>query len=107
MKDYLNGNIDENDNNFSHLLKDYDSVLWNRSLGGQEVHCERLNETLKNLNANHIIVGHSTQDVINSKCNEKVWRVDVGLSKALGGNKFQILEITKDENNKNKFKILT
>ena len=106
MKDYLNGNINENDHNFSILLKDYDSVLWNRSLGGTDVHCQRLNQTLRDLNANHIIVGHSTQDIINSKCNEKVWRVDVGLSKALGNNKLQILEITQDSG-RSKFRILT
>lgn len=106
MKDYLNGTIGENNRDFSLLLKDYDSVLWNRSLGGSNVQCDRLNQTLKDLNANHIIIGHSTQEIINSKCNEKVWRVDVGLSKALGNNKFQILEITQ-ESGKSKFKILT
>ena len=51
-------------------------------------------------------MGHTPQDIINSKCNEKVWRIDVGLSTAMGGNNFQVLEITR-ESDKNKFRVLT
>ena len=58
-----------------------------------------------------MIVGHSPQFMynkgLNSSCNNKLWRVDVGMSKAFGMNndnnrKVQVLIIENDSN----FKIL-
>ena len=31
-----------------------------------------------------MVVGHTPQDRINSVCNNKIWRVDTGMSKAFG-----------------------
>ena len=107
MRDFFNGKIDESHIDFSRMLKDSNSVLWDRSLGKTEVNCSLLDETLENLNAKHIVIGHSPQDIINSKCSQKVWRVDVGLSKSLGNNKYQVLEITKNKHNTYNFKVLT
>ena len=106
MKNFFNGKIDINDKTVKKFLIDSKGVLWDRSLGKDNVDCERLENTLKGLEANHIVIGHTPQNIINSKCNEKVWRVDVGLSKSLGNNKLQILEIKRNDS-KNIFRILT
>tara|TARA_B110000238_G_C16073873_1_gene416165 strand:+ start:109 stop:561 length:453 start_codon:yes stop_codon:yes gene_type:complete len=106
MKNFFNGKVNINDETVKKFLVDSKGVLWDRSFGKDNVNCSVLNETLKSLNANHIIIGHTPQNVINSKCDEQVWRVDVGLSKSLGDNTFQILQV-KRENNKNVFNVLT
>ena len=105
MRSYFRGEIDDNHYEFKKFLNSSKGVVWDRSLGKEEPNCQILDTTLEKLGAKHIIVGHTPQDVINSKCNEKVWRIDVGLSKAMGGNNFQVLEITR-ENDKNTFKAL-
>ena len=47
---------------------------------------------------------HTPQQNINSICGDKVWRTDVGLSKAMGNRSFQILEIIKNNDNTKKFR---
>lgn len=106
MKNFFNGKTNINDKTVKKFLIDSKGVLWDRSFGKDNVNCSILDETLKNMDAKHIIIGHTPQNVINSKCNEKVWRVDVGLSKSFGGNKFQILKI-ENKQSKNKFSVLT
>ena len=105
MRSYFRGEIDDEHPEFKKFLRSSHGVVWDRSLGKESPNCQLLDTTLDKLGAKHIVVGHTIQDIINSKCNEKVWRVDVGLSKSMGGNNFQVLEITR-ENNKNKFRIL-
>jgi hypothetical protein len=55
----------------------------------------------------NMIIGHSVQlDGINNICNNKIWRIDIGLSKCFEGipnKQIQILEIIND----NEFHILT
>ena len=106
---YLRGEKTREDSEVNKYLFDYESApLWNRELGGNPS-CSRLDKTLENIShnlgekVNHIIVGHTVQKTINSKCDNKVFRVDVGLSKALGQNTPQVLKI-KRKNNKNIFK---
>ena len=58
-----------------------------------------------------MVIGHTVQDNINSKCDNKLWRVDVGLSGIFGDNGIEILEIlnngvSKKENNYKPFRIL-
>jgi hypothetical protein len=105
MKNFFNGETGINDN-INKFLIDSKGVLWDRSLGKDNANCDILDKTLKDLDCEHIVIGHTPQNIINSRCNEKVWRVDVGLSKSIGNNKFQILEI-KRNNNKNSFRILS
>jgi hypothetical protein len=105
MKNFFNGETGINDN-INKFLIDSKGVLWDRSLGKDNANCDILDKTLKDLGCEHIVIGHTPQNIINSRCNEKVWRVDVGLSKSLGNNKFQILEI-KRNNNKSSFRILS
>ena len=57
------------------------------------------NKITKYLNVGHVFVGHTIQSEINSKCNNKVWRLDVGISDAFGGGgKIQVLEIDSIDN---------
>ena len=76
-------------------------LFWTRELSerGKQVDCNMVNEAVSILNGNDniggIVVGHSVQDRINSTCNNKVWRIDGGMSGAFGDNKnkIYILEI--------------
>lgn len=106
---YLRSEKDRSDEDVEKYLFDYETApVWNRELGGN-VSCSRVNKTLENIKknsskkVNHIIVGHSVQNTINSVCDNKIFRVDVGLSKALGQNTPQVLLI-KRQNNRNIFK---
>lgn len=45
---------------------------------------------------NQRIVAHSVQDSITARCDEKVWAVDVGMSRYYGGH-LQVLEIINDD----------
>ena len=73
----------------------YNGILWNRDLSLGSPDCEKVSKILKHYNVNGIIVGHTVQENgINSKCNEKVWRVDTGMSSAFGPDEnIQVLEI--------------
>jgi hypothetical protein len=33
-----------------------------------------------------MVIGHTVQPKVNDVCNKKLWRVDVGLSRAFGNN---------------------
>lgn len=105
MKNFFDGSTGINDN-INKFLIDSKGVLWDRSLGKDNTNCDILEKTLNDLGCKHIVIGHTPQNIINSKCNEKVWRVDVGLSKSLGNNNFQILEIKRNDN-KSSFRILS
>jgi hypothetical protein len=58
--------------------------------------CAMLEASLKILGAKRMIVGHSVQSSITSRCHEKVWAVDVGMSRYYGGD-VQVLEIIDDD----------
>lgn len=92
IRDFLLGNIKIDK---SHEVMD---VFWNRdfSLGNPSTkQCSRLRKSLKNLDAQHMAVGHTIQEGgINSACNNSVWRVDTGMSNAFGkSGRIQLLEI--------------
>ena len=117
-------------NDLYHTDNDEDSPFWSRMYSDldawSDVPCNKLfntsinNLNIKNMNNNSnmikgMIMGHSPQFMynkgINSACNNKVWRVDIGASKAFGHvdnsnesklRKVQILVI----NNDNEFQIL-
>jgi len=60
-------------------------------------HCAELGRVLNALSAQRMVVGHTVQQQgINSACDGKVWRIDVGLSRFYGG-KPSVLEIRGDE----------
>lgn len=63
-------------------------------------------------NAKYLVLGHSVHNNINAICENKVYRTDIGLSRAFGGslkskmNKLQVLEI-KQKNKKVSTNIIT
>jgi len=59
--------------------------------------CAELTRVLSALSAQRMVVGHTVQQQgINSACENKVWRIDVGLSRFYG-NKPSVLEIRGDQ----------
>jgi len=78
-------NIQE-DSNFFNIISGDNGILTTREFGTDNINCKRLFATLENLNANYMVVGHTVQNKVNQVCNKKLWRVDVGLSRAFGNN---------------------
>lgn len=99
LKDFLEQNVSSTDPDIQRFFIDKDSLLWDRSLGKDTIECEKI------LSLGHIIVGHTPQAQINSKCGKKIWRVDTGISQAFSNNK-QVLVIDKDNNKEYQFKVI-
>lgn len=80
-----------------------DAPLWSRLYSDDKefdemTSCESLEESLKILGAKRMVVAHSPQPHINSACNDKVWRIDTGMSKAInGGGELGLIEIIYDD----------
>jgi hypothetical protein len=80
------------------IVKSEDGPIWTRrySAAPDSGDCSVLREALAALGAKRMVVGHTVQrEGITSGCDEKVWRIDVGLSRAYGGNP-AALEISGD-----------
>lgn len=89
VREFLLGNSEEPE---STLM----SLFWHRDYSTYS-DCNSLNLALNNLDAQHMVVGHSVQNKINGQCNGKLWKVDVGMSSAFGtARPVQILEILND-----------
>jgi hypothetical protein len=75
-----------------------DNVMMSRhfseDVGSDE--CAMLDESLKILGARRMIVAHTVQESITSNCNERVWAIDVGMSRYYGGT-IEVLELVNDE----------
>lgn len=76
-----------------------DAPTWSRAYsavaGPKE--CAMLDETLKLLHAKRMVVGHTPQKSgITPACDEKVWRIDVGMARHYGGSP-QALEIRRGQ----------
>ena len=96
MKKFLEGDKNIYDKNFMDYFMAYNGILWNRELSLGSPDCEKLEKVLQHFNVNGLIVGHTVQESgINSKCHNKIWRVDTGMSDAFGkiNKKIQVLEI--------------
>jgi hypothetical protein len=76
--------------------RDVDGPVWSRIYATPPEACEDLARSLKILDVSRMVVGHTT-DIrgISSACDQRVWRIDVGLSKHYGGP-LQALEIVGD-----------
>lgn len=76
------------------------SPVWTRDFGGPQptdAACSALGEALKELGARRVVIGHTVQDGgITSACNERCWRIDVGLSRGMLSASPQALEIRND-----------
>jgi hypothetical protein len=80
------------------LLIDPESLVWTRaySLPDQPNDCARLTRALTMLGARRMVVGHTPQQHgITSSCDDKVWRIDTGMSRFYGGT-VQVLELEGD-----------
>jgi hypothetical protein len=111
MRLYLQGKKDWDDPEIQKYFLDKKGVIWNRDYGSSSPSCDSINKVNKLLNVGHMIIGHTIQDNINSKCDNKLWRVDVGLSGIFGNNGMEILEIldngvASSKNNNKPFRIL-
>ena len=75
-------------------------IFWNRDYSSGNANCAKMSRTLAEYDSKYMAVGHTVQyNGINSQCNSKLWRVDVGMSEAFGKpdtRKCQVLEIMND-----------
>ncbi|MEO6599023.1 MAG: metallophosphoesterase [Polyangiaceae bacterium] len=83
-----------------HILVDPEAPIWARDYSdgtpGPEK-CAELERVLTALSAKRLVVGHTVQKQgINSACTNRVWRIDVGLSRFYGA-KPSVLEIRGDQ----------
>jgi len=107
-----------NRDNVSSLLSDYKkSIFWTRILGSlpadvdvldekdklinEEICSDYIKKVLDVLKVGNMIIGHTPQFIygtngVNSTCNKKIWRVDIGGSKAF--NKYDVSETEKSKN---------
>jgi hypothetical protein len=77
------------------LVNSADSPVWTRvySTEEQPADCERLARALAMLGAKRMVVGHTPQQHgITSACDDKVWRIDTGMSRFYGGP-VEVLEL--------------
>jgi len=72
--------------------------VWMRDYGSPEVGeatCEAVGRVLAQVGAKRLIVGHTVQEHgISSACQERLFRIDVGLSAFYGAKAPQVLEVT-------------
>jgi hypothetical protein len=92
MQQWFLGN--SNEPNASRGVDNTDKVMWTRQLSYnvQFYDCTQLDESLEILGAQRMIVAHTVRPEITSDCDGKLWGIDVGMSRAYGGD-IQLLEI--------------
>jgi len=87
-----NINNPEDSEIFSKIILDDDGILWTRSLTTGE----ELNIVLKNINCNHMFVGHTVVDSI-KLINNNLWYTDTGISRAFGNKSYQYIDIVNND----------
>lgn len=91
-------NIDNLKQHEEDMLFGSDGIFWTRKFSEKIVkdnNCKLLHNTLgllNNQNGGGLVCGHTPQTTINSACDSKVWRIDVGMSEAFGKRNKNILE---------------
>jgi hypothetical protein len=95
VRDWLRGDTREPDSTLG--VDDEDRVMWTRQFSATvtKEDCAVLEESLRILGARRMIVAHTVHPEITAKCDERVWVVDVGMSRAYGG-RVEVLEILDD-----------
>jgi hypothetical protein len=81
------------------ILSAEDAPIWDRrfSLEDEQPDCALLARVLEAVPARRMVVGHETQrDGITAACDERIWRIDVGLGAFYGGPT-EVLEIVGDQ----------
>lgn len=79
------------------IIESPDSPVWSRHFSDEPdpADCKMLAESLTILSAKRMVVGHTPQPKIRPACDQRVWRVDVGMAAHYGGEP-EVLEITGD-----------
>jgi hypothetical protein len=93
---WLFGNCPEPDSSLG--VDNGDRVMWTRQFSSlvDATDCAVLDQSLAILGAKRMIVAHSVQSTITAYCDNKVWAVDVGMSRYYAGP-IEVLEIVDDE----------
>jgi hypothetical protein len=80
------------------IVEDDDSPVWSRHYSDDPSSrdCRLLADSLEILGVSRMVVGHTVQSNISSACDDRVWRVDVGMSAHYGGV-VELLELSDDE----------
>lgn len=93
------------------LIVDQEGPVWTRVYGEPTLDaaaCEVLSRALEKLAAKRMVVGHTVQEKgISASCNDRVYRIDVGLSRYYGDGPIQVLEITRDDAGKEQVRVLS
>ena len=83
------------------VVRDQEAPIWTRAYGEDslaEPACRAARSVLEALKVRRMVVGHTVQKAgISSACDERVWRIDVGLSAFYGTSKVEVLEIQGDQ----------
>jgi len=70
---------------FKNIFLSNSGICWARTYSLEKPRCNALYEVLKIYGGNQMVVGHSVQEEgINAKCQNKIWRIDTGMSKSFG-----------------------
>lgn len=81
-------------------VADSEGPVWTRLYGAPTLAagvCEILGKTLEKLGARRLVVGHTVQERgLTSACDDRVFRIDVGLADYYGDHPVQVLEIRGD-----------
>jgi len=95
VRDWMLGLTEEPDSAFG--VDDGDRVMWTRQFSANVTpqDCAVLGESLKILGARRMIVAHTVHPEITPRCDDRVWAIDVGMSRAYGG-RVEVLEIVND-----------
>lgn len=97
-------------------MGDQSSVMWNRTFSKERfsnprdkfVACGQLTEALDAAECSRLVVGHTPQFMgCNCECNQKVWRIDVGMSAGVLDARPEVLELVKGEDGKSKIRVIT
>jgi hypothetical protein len=85
--------LDGQANQLPPALESDDGPVWTRAFAAPDVDCAAVTAALAALGATRMVVGHSVQPHgITSACDDRVWRIDVGLAKRYGGP-IEVLEL--------------
>ena len=100
---YLSGKKKYDDKLFQSIYGN-DGIIWHRAYSKDNSACTQLKNTLTNLDATRMIVGHTPQkEGITNRCKEytkNLWAIDVGLSRAFNTKincQYLVIENNKPE----------
>lgn len=96
MRLFLQGKKVLGDSDIQKYFLMKDGIIWDRDYGGESPSCNKWKDTSSKLGAKYMAIGHTVQPKINSKCDNSIWRVDVGMSKLFETYNSQVLEILDD-----------